>query len=275
MDYIPLTVKANCILDDEGLFEHIRLALERKLPLVLGGRIALVGSGPSVKGELESIRKLREQKVPIVAIKDAHDWLIENDFIPDYALAVDPQEHRWACFRKKHPAVKYLIASQCHPAMFEHLKDMDVQLWHLYIKEGQTYPPDSMLVTGGTTSGLRALTLFYSMGYRKFELFGYDSCLQENELRMDGTTFDKPPIEIFIGERKRRFLTTPEMAAQAGEFQTLFRVLHDVEIKSHGHGVITAILEERAATKNPAPYVPYGSYDVSPSGKITPSEVAT
>lgn len=278
MDFIPLAVKANCILDDAGLFEHIRLAMERDLPVALGGKMALVGSGPSVKGELESIRKLRAAGVPIAAIKDAHDWLIGEGLIPDYAIAVDPQEHRWNCFRKKHPGVTYLIASQCHPAMFEHLKDMDVRLWHLYIREGQTYPPDSMLVTGGTTSGLRAITLFYAMGYRQFELFGYDSCLQEDKLRMDGTTFDRPPIEIFVGDEKKRFLTTPEMAAQATEFQNLYQVMPDMDVVSHGDGVITAILASRKAARERGVVgtakVASGLYDMNPWGHLKPAETA-
>lgn len=244
--YIPLNVKSNCVLDDAGLFEHIRLALERNLPQVLGGKVALVGSGPTVKGQLESIRKEREKGTPIVAIKDAHDWLISEGLIPDYAIAVDPQEHRWNCFRKKHPEVKYLIASQCHPAMFDHLSDMDVRLWHLYVKQGQTYPPDAMLVTGGTTSGLRAMTLFYAQGYRHFELYGFDSCLDAGQLRMDGTRFEGKVIDLFVGDDKKHFITTPEMAAQANEFQTLFSVMPDLTVNSHGDGVITEILAARA-----------------------------
>ncbi len=250
MDFQNLRVKANCILDEGGIYEHIRLALERNLPLHDEARqhdriAVLVGSGPSVKGQLESIREEMRLGHTIIAIKDAHDWLIENGVVPHYAVAVDPQEHRWNCFTKKHESVHYYIASQCHPAMFEHLKDRHVILWHLYIKEGQDYPPNSLLVTGGTTTGLRAITLFYSMGFRKFSLYGYDSCLTDGQLRVTGKMGEKS-IEIFVGQAKRKFITTPEMAAQANEFQVLLKQLADISISSHGHGVLTAILEERA-----------------------------
>lgn len=248
-NFIPLNVKATCVLDDAGLFEHIRLAKERELPEVLGGTVALIGSGPTVKSQLESIRKERDLKNPIVAIKDAHDWLISEGIVPDYAVAIDPQEHRWNCFRKKDSRVTYLIASQCHPAMFEHLKDMHVRLWHLYIRKDQTYPPNSFLVTGGTTTGLRSITLFYAMGYRRFSLYGYDSCIQEGDLRMDGTKPSGNISSVFVGHDKREFLTTPEMAAQANEFQTLYQCMPDMEVVSHGNGVITAILEERAKAR--------------------------
>ena len=254
MDLRTFEIKANCIFPDEVLFEHIRLALKRNLPLMQEyakheGTAILVGSGPSVETQLESIRKRKKEGYPIIAIKDAHDWLLENGIVPDYAVAVDPQEHRWNCFTRKNERVHYMIASQCHPAMFDHLDGMNVTLWHLYFKDGQTYPPDSLLVTGGTTTGLRAITLFYSQGYRKFELYGYDSCLQGNTLRITGKQHDKPPIEIYIGSSKKRFLTTAEMAAQANEFQMICTVMPGLEVTSHGEGVITTILEERAKFK--------------------------
>ena len=254
MDLRTFEIKASCIASDEVLYEHIRLALERNLPLMEEKEpndltAVLVGSGPSVKTQLESIRKDKLEGRTIIAIKDAHDWLLDNGIMPDYAVAVDPQEHRWNCFTKKSPFVHYMIASQCHPAMFEHLDGMNITLWHLYIREGQTYPPDSLLVTGGTTTGLRAITLFYSQGFRNFKLYGYDSCLQDKTLRITGTQHDKAPIEIYIGSNKKRFLTTAEMAAQANEFQMICQVMPDIRVSSYGEGVITAILEERAKFK--------------------------
>ena len=183
MDLNRLKIKANCVMSDDELYEHIRLSLARGLPLheeapIHNRTAVLVGSGPSANGQIESIRKhswRRNLGDTLVAVKDAHDWLIANEIVPEYAVAVDPQEHRWNCFTRKTPDVKYLIASQCHPAMFDHLAGLRVTLWHLYIREGQTYPPDSLLVTGGTTTGLRAINLFYSLGYRKFKLYGFDS----------------------------------------------------------------------------------------------------
>lgn len=251
MDLIPLKIGAHCVMSDEGLYNHIRLALLRGLPLIEphpehDGVVVLVGSGPSVKGQIESIRKHREAGHAIVAIKDAHDWLVDQGIIPDYAVAVDPQEHRWNCFILKRPEVRYMIASQCHPAMFDHLEGHKVFLWHLYIKEGQTYPPDSWLVTGGTTTGLRAISLFYSMGWRKFELYGYDSCLSDGDLRVNGTKANST-ISVIVGGKT--FTSSPEMAAQANEFQTLYTVMPDMEVTSHGRGIITTILEERSRPK--------------------------
>jgi hypothetical protein len=248
MELIPLQVKARCAVDDAGLYEHIRLALLRGLPFVdehpaHNGVAVIVAPGPSVRGQIDSIRKQRDKGNAIIAITSAHDWLIDNGIIPDYAVAIDPlpEQKRW--FQKKNPAVRYMVGSQCHPDTFDHFSDCQVYLWHLYIREGQTYPPNSILVTGGTTAGLRAINLFYSIGFRSFELYGYDSCLQDGDLRLNGTDNGDKKVEIVVAGEK--FISTPPMAAQANEFQLLFDSMPDLDIHSHGRGIITKILEER------------------------------
>lgn len=247
-DVIPLEIKSRCALDEAGLYEHIRLALLRNLPTVTGqpehdGTAVLVAPGPSVRGFLPNIMRHRLKRDAIVAITSAHDWLMEKGVIPDYAVAIDPlpEQKRW--FAKKNQQTRYMVGSQCHPDTFEHLADCHTILWHLYVREGQTYPPNADLITGGTTAGLRAINLFYALGFRKFVLYGYDSCLQDGKLRTNGTDNGDKVIEVVCGGET--FLTTPPMAAQASEFQNLFQCMPDIDIWSYGRGIITKILEER------------------------------
>ena len=247
-----LNVISRCVLPDSELFRHIGLALERGLPEIgwhfaHNGVAVLVGSGPSVQDEFDSIKEERERGRPIIALKDAHDWLIERGVIPDYAVAIDPQEHRWNCFKHKRPGVRYMIASQCHPAMFDHLSGADVYLWHLYIRKGQAYPPKRFLVAGGTTTGLRAITLFYVLGFRRFELYGYDSCLRDGVLRVNGDRTEKEILEVIVGGKS--FMCNPSMAGQADEFERVYDVMPDSEITAHGGGLIAAILEQRKLAK--------------------------
>ncbi len=239
-------------MDEAGLYSHISSALERNLPVIgqhpeHDGVAVLVGSGPSVDGQLDSIRAQRALGRPIIALKDAHDWLQDHGIIPDYAVAIDPQEHRWDCFKKKHPAIKYFIASQCHPSMFEHLDGHDVFLWHLYVAKNQNVPPHgTALIAGGTTTGLRTITLLYSMGYRQFELYGFDSCLRDGKLRMNGDApnNDDNQINEIVVDGKM-FYCNPSMTAQANEFQNLYAMMPDIQMESHGDGLITAIIEAR------------------------------
>ncbi len=107
----PLNIKAKCVLGPEERLEQIKAALERveRGEITEFGatpphdkEIVIVGSGPSVKNKsnIKKIRRLKNQGCMVLAIKGAHDFLIENKIIPHCALAVDPMDHIWKCFRK-------------------------------------------------------------------------------------------------------------------------------------------------------------------------------
>jgi uncharacterized Rossmann fold enzyme len=252
MSSLPLKITGKCVAEDETLFANMDAAIARGYPQIKeaqpakNGAILLVASAPSVKGQLELIKKMKAAGSPIVAIKGAHDWLIDNGVIPDYALAIDPQEHRIA-FYKPQPNVHYMIASQCHPAMFDNLDGYQVTLWHPYVKKGQDRPKNCMLIGGGTTSGLRAISLFYVLGYRQFELLGFDSCNDGELLRVNGEGLKEGDklIEVKIDPQGETFYCNTAMALQAEHFQTYYDYLPDATFNGHGRGLIQAIIKKR------------------------------
>lgn len=253
MDFLPLKVTGTCVADDETLFANMEKAILWNYPEVLkvspirSTPIAIIGSGPSIAGQLDLIKKIKAAGTPIVAIKDSHDWLIENGVIPDYALAIDPQAHRWNCFKLKHPDVKYMIASQCHPNMFDHLAGMNITIWHPYITKGQKRPLNKMVIGGGTTSGLRAISLFYVLGWRHMALFGFDSCMDGKMLRVNGDGAKESEIvsEVRIDPNGETFYCTSAMALQAEHFQTYYDFLPDIQFYAFGKGLIQAIIKLR------------------------------
>ena len=253
MSFLPLKITGQCVADDETLFAQMDAAIARGYKQIKQsepsktGSIVLVASGPSLKDQTELIGKMQKAGCPVVAIKGAHDYLISEGVIPDYALAIDPQEHRIA-FHKPHKAVKYMIASQCHPALFDNLAGHDVTLWHPYVKKGQDRPKNSMLIGGGTTSGLRAISLFYVLGWRDFQLFGFDSCNDGDTLRVngDGLKDGDSLLEVRIDPEGEPFYCNASMALQAEHFQTYYEYLPDATFAGHGHGLIQAIIAQRS-----------------------------
>jgi uncharacterized Rossmann fold enzyme len=251
MTFVPLKIVGKCVADDETLFQNMENAVARGYPQVLrqespkDGVIALVASGPSVAGQINVIREMSKTTL-IVAIKDAHDWLIDNGVIPDYALAIDPQKHRIS-FYKPNTGVEYMIASQCHKAMFDNLEGQKVTIWHPYVMKGQDRPKNSLLIGGGTTSGLRAISLFYVLGWRHFALFGFDSCLTGDTLRINGSGLKEgePLTEVRIDQDGETFYCNPSMALQAEHFQTYYDYLPDSHYYGFGHGLIQAIIKKR------------------------------
>jgi len=210
------------------------------------GVIVLVGSGPSVKGELDSILEQKKKGRLIIALKGAHDFLLENGIKPDWCVMLDPQEKIVNCVKLKEPEITYFIASQCHPKVFEVLKDNYVILWHALSEIGEKELLEGkVLLGGGTTTGLRTLNMIYSMGYRYAHLYGFDSCLDEEGYKRINIHAengrDKPGkvIDVWVG--KKRFWTNPAMAAQATEFQKAMAVLRGTKVNIHGDGLIREI----------------------------------
>lgn len=254
MESVPLHMRSGgCVSSDEELLANIASSLKRGYPEIKEAQparfdpIVIVGSGPSVAGQLETIRELRARGAAIVAVKDAHDWLIQNGVTPDYGFMVDPQAHRWNCFIRKQSTVTYLISSQCHPAVFNHLADMNVVLWHCYNGTGQRAIKGRMLIGGSTTSGLRSVMVFYVLGYRDFHLFGFDSCLDGEKLRVNGDGLKEGDgmADVMIEPGGEKFMCNPNMALQAHTFQDFYELIPDARFTGYGHGLIQAIIQKR------------------------------
>jgi uncharacterized Rossmann fold enzyme len=253
MDLVPFTIKTQCALPDEELYRHIEQALARHLPEVSlhpahTGTAVLVASGPSVLQEIEAIRHWKDDGAFVVAVKDTHDWLLANGVVPHAAVAIDPTQARAHVFAHPHPDVQYLIASQVHPDMLDHLTMFHVELWHLYVRKGQTMPHAGIpMIGGGTTTGLRTIVLLYAMGFRTIELYGFDSCLQDGVLRMNGTRpKETEQINTIVAEGQT-FFCNPAMTSQAKEFQSICDMVPDMTMHAHGEGLIQTILRARQA----------------------------
>ena len=254
-DRVPLEIATQCVASDDKLLEQIKanVALDLPefcpLPNAHNGTIVLVGSGPSVRGELDSIRAQKKKGNLIVALKGAHDFLLENNIKPDWCVMLDPQEKIVNCVQKHEEGIVYLIASQCHPSVFEFLKEEYVIIWHALSGIGeQEILEKKVLLGGGTTTGMRTLNMIYTLGYRKAHLYGFDSCVTTE----DGVAYkrlnvhsdngmDKPGkiIDVWIG--KNRYWANPAMAAQAQEFQQAMAVLKGMKVNIHGDGLIHAM----------------------------------
>jgi hypothetical protein len=227
--------------------------LERGLPefapalVSHDGTLVLVGSGPSLPTFLNEIRAERERGRPILAVKGAHDWLCEHDLEPDLFVSVEPRDRR-GNVKRKNQRTCYLLASRVSKEVFDHLADCRVMLWHSFGKPEEVEAVSTKVkyaIGGGSTSGLRAITLGYMMGFRNFVLYGYDSCnAPDGTKRFDGA---QTGVTTTVVCGDRTFTCNMAMAAQAQEFQLCtYSLLPDIHIEAKGDGLIAAILHERA-----------------------------
>lgn len=286
--FAMLKIQARCIADDETLIGHIESALGRGLQEFAdspahNGEAVLVGSGPSVREYVSEIRKHKQKGHMIIAVKSAHDFLIERGVVPHIALGVDPQAKIKSSFSRRRKEVTYFLASQVHPEVFDYLKGYRVILWHLFTgkEKEKELLKDKLKVGGGSTSGMRAMTVAYLMGFRKLHLYGYDSCIRTSLLKVTGELvkgiepwLDKareaigdksneelfqwmtdnhgrevPILKLFV--EGKSFWADKAMAAQATEFEMMLNVLQGVQVKAHGEGLIQHLVEQGAKAGRP------------------------
>ncbi len=256
----PLAVKVSAWGSTDELSSNIRSCLDRKLPELSpalcshDGTFVIAGSGPSLPSMLEAIKVERTLGRPVCALNGAHDFLIKNEFTPNLFVTTDPRDTIIGNTSLKSQDVIYLLASRCSPKLFDHLKDHKVMVWHSWSPDDECEAfRGHFAIGGGTTSGTRSIYIGYVMGYRKFSIYGMDSCLADDGItkRFSGEKAGKT-VEIFVGENKRRFISNLPMAQQAEEIQSVMNTLTDISIEFHGDGLLSAIWAERRKMGLPA-----------------------
>jgi hypothetical protein len=253
----PLEITVQAAGTAEELCSNIRSALGRGLPeLTLApikhdGNIVLVASGWSMPDFIDEIKAHRRAGRPIVAVKAAHDFLVENGVNPDMWVNLDPRDRTNGIQRLNDHTV-YMPASRCPPSTFDYLKGRKVLLWHSWAEgpEMAAIGPNKLAVGGGTTSGLRAVNIGYLLGFRNFTLYGYDSCNRADGVKRFTGDVTGPAIDVFVGgPTGKKFNCNMAMAQQANEFQKLFDVMGDITVDVKGPGLIAEIMRVRDQRK--------------------------
>lgn len=252
----PLALDVTLFNVPTGIEGHIRSAYARGLPefrpaiCVNDGTFVIVGSGPSLVDFADDIRAERERGRPICAAKGAHDWLCDQGIAPDLFVSIDPRDRRNNVQRESERTI-YLLASRCAPELFDHLADRPVMLWHAASREEENAIHREMkvnaLVGGLSTSGLRAVNIGYFLGFRKFVMYGMDSCNAPDGItkRVDGSLTGQTIDVVVGGPGGKRFTCNVAMAKQAEDFQHLYVMMPDITIDIKGDGLLAAIVEER------------------------------
>lgn len=238
------------------MVEHIRQNLKRDTKMILqqpphDGEAVLVGGGASLNDlkTLSALRQRVQHGAVLFALNNSYQWLVEHNFQPKYHVLLDARQEN-AEFIRPDRSVTYLIASQCHPDVFDKLAGYDVVQWVGWMPgieqaiDGTDKPV--VAVGGGGTVGLRAMSLAVLLGFRDIRLFGYDSCHQghASHAYQQELNARQALIEIVCGGKT--FLCSRSMAKQAQDFQPLLQKMIDAgcEVKVYGSGLIPHIMKQ-------------------------------
>ena len=232
---------------------NIRLGFQQIQPHPTNDvEVMLVGGGPSLKAQIPHIRKLREQGVKLVCLNNSYQYCLDHDIKPSAYVMVDARPFNVRFVENTIPDCKYFIASQCDPSVFEALDKVRDQtyIWHTSAEEIQEalqeVYPRCYPVPGGSTVLLRAIPLFRMLGFKRFHIFGCDSCLEDGAHHAYEQQENDDQLVMPVRVGGKEFKCNPWMVSQAREFIDLIGCMGDVmELEIYG-GLLRQILESGA-----------------------------
>lgn len=199
----------------------------------------LVCYGPSLKATWPMLIG----KSDVYCVGASHQFLLDHGIVPYAMIDCDPRERNVRQMGKPHKDVRYWLASCVDPSYMTKLRDYDVALWHIHNGEASAQAvwdiePDAWLLIGGGSVGLRAISLLYARGYRKFSIYGMDSSYADNE-EYAGSHVpqnNKSIIDVRCGDRW--FKSNPSLIDYARQFLDDMRLWEGSSFELHGDGLL-------------------------------------
>lgn len=221
--------------------------------------VALVLGGPSINDFAAQIYEQAKSGIPVITANGAYNWCLEHKIIPAAQIICDARAFNSRFVNPVRPETKYLLCSQCDPKVLSSVPKDQIWMWHAFsdlhnriVKDyyGETphvwYP-----VPGGTTVGLRAIPLLLMLGYKKFHVYGFDSCIMGTHHGYVQTEDDRKRVMV-VDYGGKKFNCYPWMMHQCNDFmkltQHLIGPLCDMEI--YGEGLIAHCIKTLAGEIN-------------------------
>jgi GT2 family glycosyltransferase len=210
--------------------------------------IAVVCFGPSLNDTWEKIKDFKY----VISCSGAHKFLLDKGIIPTFHIDIDPREHKVELLGKPNKDVEYLIGSCCHPKLFGKLEDFNVKLWHAFATEEEAFrllPHGEWALLGGSSAGLRALTMARFLGFTKLHIFGMDGSfgVEDTETKSGKHAAPHPNQTVhhaLVEYSGVKYRTTPAFLECAKQtFHELDR-LPDVKATFYGHGLVQTMAKQ-------------------------------
>ena len=246
--------------DKEKIRANIKINIQRNLPQVRPYEtqrdkvIGLALGGPTLKETFPDLLEKRQNGMPVITVNGSHKYCMAGGLIPSAMIMLDSREFN---NRFVYPLVedcKYFISSQCHPSVFENLKDNKVWIWHCAGDDNfdllkEVYGEDYYPIMGGATIALRAVHLLRMLGFHKFEVYGFDSCIiGEHHAYKQPENDGEAVLDVMVSGKE--FRCTAAHYHQAKEFVDMVsKTGEHYDLAVHGDGLISHIIKNPDSLK--------------------------
>jgi hypothetical protein len=225
--------------------------------------LCLVGGGPSLASTERELVDLLFAGAKLVTMNGSYQWAISKNLRPSTQVVVDARPSNARFLEPAIPNCRYLLASQCHPSVFEAAEGRDVWIFHAVDPESGPlaaeldayYLKNWHAVLAGTTVATRALMALRLLGYLRFDLFGIDSCWMGPQHHAFPQPENDRDVRVVVevtapdDTARRRFVCSPAHLKQFEDFLQLIKVNGEhFALNVHGDGMLAYALERGAAT---------------------------
>lgn len=252
----------------EVLLSQIAQNIRRGLPQVMDFEdndttAILVAGGPSINDpavRLELMQAIAEGG-KVVTVNGSYQWCIDNGIRPSAVVMLDAREFNARFVETDVPGCTYFLAAQCHPRVFDICKDRRTYIWH-GVSAGEDeiellkayYWERFFPIDVGTTVGIRAFSVLRLMGFKKFHVFGLDSCWMgdAHHAYEQAENNGENLIQVWLRPQGRddkveSFLCSVWQAKQAEDFLQLVKLRGSLfEMQIHGEGLIARMVRTAA-----------------------------
>lgn len=232
------------------------------------GPIAVVCFGPSLNDTWEQIKNFKY----VMSCSGSHKFLVDHGIIPTWHVEVDPREHKIKLIGQPQKETEYLIASTCHPKVFDHLEGYNVKLWNVFDGEAdalRTLPQGEWALFGGSSVGLRALTISRFLGFKDLHVFGMDGNFGKSG-KHAAEHPNQPPGHQLTEYRGRTYEVTPSTLECCKQTFHELDQMPDVKAKFYGEGLCQEMAKDYVPKQLPkgTPTIGYHKVElISPAVK--------
>ncbi len=245
---VPIVkIRSTSAVSDEDRNDQVRVncvRLSKRLGINLPAhdRTAhLVCYGPSLNRTWPMVAMAKASGDDVFTVSGAHRFMLDHGVVPLAHIDCDPRPHKAAQIGEPHKGVAYWLASCISPAYLDKLEGHDVSLWHSYNGKASRIvfqlEPGQQMVVGGGSVGLRAMSILYARGYRRFEIHGMDCSFEDGEAHA-GEHLGKPLEAVPVKCGERWFQSSAAFVLYARFFHKQLSMMPDAEIHLHGDGLL-------------------------------------
>lgn len=229
---------------------HIDHALSLGLPEAESShrQISLIANGPGALGyDFDTPGET-------IAVNGALKLFTDRGKAPDYWICCDPQGPGDNTVTpidflsgELPDRTTYLVASKCHPGLFERLKGKDVWLWHV----NDVPVPGKRQIPCAVSVTICALLLLHRppFSYTRVDTYGWDCCFSGEDHHAGPGALSNTPGRIIIEVGDGDFYnSTSTWACEVRDATGVLPVLRwcGTDVVIHGPSMLAAIVPEYA-----------------------------